>query len=31
MTALSLSASFGATVFIFQDGRLQRLLGYSNT
>jgi RND superfamily putative drug exporter len=28
MTALSLTASFGATVFVFQDGRLQRLLGY---
>jgi uncharacterized membrane protein YdfJ with MMPL/SSD domain len=28
MTALSLTASFGAVVFIFQDGRLQRLLGY---
>jgi RND superfamily putative drug exporter len=28
LTALSLSASFGATVFVFQDGRLQRLLGY---
>jgi RND superfamily putative drug exporter len=28
MTALSLTASFGAIVFIFQDGRLQSLLGY---
>jgi RND superfamily putative drug exporter len=28
LTALSLTASFGATVFIFQDGRLQHLLGY---
>jgi RND superfamily putative drug exporter len=28
MTALSLTASFGAIVFVFQDGRLQRLLGY---
>jgi RND superfamily putative drug exporter len=28
MTALSLTASFGAIVFIFQDGRLQRLLGF---
>jgi uncharacterized membrane protein YdfJ with MMPL/SSD domain len=28
MTALSLTASFGAMVFIFQDGRLQRLLRY---
>ncbi|MGZ3442194.1 MAG: MMPL family transporter, partial [Polyangia bacterium] len=28
MTALSLTASFGAIVFIFQDGRLQSLLRY---
>jgi RND superfamily putative drug exporter len=28
MTALSLTASFGATVFIFQDGRLERLLRF---
>jgi RND superfamily putative drug exporter len=28
MTALSLTASFGAIVFIFQDGRLSRLLAY---
>jgi RND superfamily putative drug exporter len=28
MTALSLTASFGASVFIFQDGRFERLLGY---
>jgi RND superfamily putative drug exporter len=28
MTALSLTASFGALVFVFQDGRLQHLLGY---
>jgi RND superfamily putative drug exporter len=28
MTGLSLTASFGAIVFIFQDGRLQRMLGY---
>ncbi len=28
MTALSLTASFGAIVWIFQDGRLQTLLGY---
>ncbi len=28
MTALSLTASFGALVFIFQDGRLQSLLHY---
>jgi RND superfamily putative drug exporter len=28
MTALSLTASFGAIVFVFQDGRLQRLLHY---
>jgi RND superfamily putative drug exporter len=28
MTALSLTASFGAIVFIFQDGRLQHLLHY---
>ena len=28
MTALSLTASFGAIVFIFQDGRLQSLLGF---
>jgi RND superfamily putative drug exporter len=28
MTALSLTASFGAIVFIFQDGRLQKLLGF---
>ncbi len=28
MTALSLTASFGAIVFIFQDGRWQSLLGY---
>ena len=28
LTALSLTASFGATVYIFQDGRLQRLFGY---
>jgi trehalose monomycolate/heme transporter len=28
MTALSLTASFGAIVFIFQDGRWQRFLGY---
>lgn len=30
MTALSLSASFGALVFIFQDGRLERLLNYAS-
>ncbi|HZS35323.1 MAG TPA: MMPL family transporter [Polyangia bacterium] len=30
MTALSLTASFGAIVFIFQDGRLQRLLHYES-
>jgi RND superfamily putative drug exporter len=29
MTALSLTASFGAIVWIFQDGRLQWLLDYS--
>lgn len=29
MTALSLTASFGAIVFVFQDGRLQHLLGYT--
>jgi RND superfamily putative drug exporter len=29
MTALSLTASFGAVVFVFQDGRLQHLLGYT--
>jgi RND superfamily putative drug exporter len=28
MTALSLTASFGATVFIFQDGRLEHLLRF---
>ncbi|MDB4970261.1 MAG: hypothetical protein JWN44_5950 [Myxococcales bacterium] len=28
MTALSLTASFGAIVFVFQDGRLQSTLGY---
>jgi RND superfamily putative drug exporter len=28
MTTLSLTASFGAIVFIFQEGRLQRLLRY---
>ena len=28
MTALSLTASFGAIVWIFQDGRLQSLFGY---
>jgi RND superfamily putative drug exporter len=28
MTALSLTASFGALVFVFQDGRLQGLLHY---
>jgi trehalose monomycolate/heme transporter len=28
MTSLSLTASFGALVYIFQDGRLQSLLGY---
>ena len=28
MTALSLTASFGAIVWVFQDGRLQSLLGY---
>jgi uncharacterized membrane protein YdfJ with MMPL/SSD domain len=28
MTALSLTASFGAIVFVFQDGRLRRLLHY---
>ena len=28
MTALSLTASFGAIVWVFQDGRFQRLLGY---
>jgi trehalose monomycolate/heme transporter len=31
MTALSLTASFGATVFVFQDGRFERLLGYHST
>jgi RND superfamily putative drug exporter len=31
MTALSLTASFGATVFVFQDGRLQRFLHYQST
>jgi RND superfamily putative drug exporter len=30
MTGLSLTASFGAIVFIFQDGRLQRMLGYQS-
>jgi trehalose monomycolate/heme transporter len=30
MTALSLTASFGALVFIFQDGRLEKLLGYES-
>jgi RND superfamily putative drug exporter len=30
MTTLSLTASFGATVFIFQDGRFERLLGYQH-
>jgi len=29
MTAVSLTASFGAAVFIFQDGRLRRLLDYT--
>jgi RND superfamily putative drug exporter len=29
MTVLSLTASFGTVVFVFQDGRLQRLLGYT--
>jgi RND superfamily putative drug exporter len=28
MTTLSLSASFGALVYVFQDGRLQHLLRY---
>ena len=28
MTALSLTASFGAIVWVFQDGRFQSLLGY---
>jgi len=28
MSALSLTASFGAIVFVFQDGRLSRLLAY---
>jgi uncharacterized membrane protein YdfJ with MMPL/SSD domain len=28
MTALSLTASFGAMVFVFQDGRFQKLLHY---
>jgi RND superfamily putative drug exporter len=28
LTALSLTASFGATVFVFQEGRFQKLLGY---
>jgi RND superfamily putative drug exporter len=28
MTALSLTASFGALVFVFQDGRLEQLLAY---
>src|SRR5262249_45933086 len=31
MTTLSLTASFGAIVFIFQDGRLQSLLHYEAT
>src|SRR5690606_33357734 len=31
MTVLSLTASFGALVWIFQDGRLERLLGYEST
>jgi trehalose monomycolate/heme transporter len=30
MTALSLTASFGALVWIFQDGRFERLLGYES-
>src|SRR5262249_41686860 len=30
MTTLSLTASFGASVFIFQDGRLERLLRYTS-
>jgi uncharacterized membrane protein YdfJ with MMPL/SSD domain len=30
MNALSLTASFGAIVWIFQDGRLQSLLGYNS-
>lgn len=30
MTTLSLTASFGATVFIFQDGRLEHFLGYQH-
>jgi RND superfamily putative drug exporter len=30
MTTLSLTASFGASVFIFQDGRLERLLHYQS-
>jgi RND superfamily putative drug exporter len=30
MTALSLTASFGAIVFVFQDGRLERWLGYES-
>jgi RND superfamily putative drug exporter len=31
MNLLSLSAAFGALVFVFQDGRLQGLLGYTAT
>jgi len=30
MNALSLSAAFGVLVFIFQDGRLEGVLGYSS-
>jgi trehalose monomycolate/heme transporter len=30
MTALSLTASFGAIVFVFQDGRFERLLAYES-
>lgn len=31
MNVLSLTASFGALVWIFQDGRFERLLGYEST
>ncbi len=30
MNALGLSATFGILVFIFQDGRLENLLGYTS-